>query len=473
MVKDSDQKREEYRERIERVREKRNQEKRESIFKRMAIFGQVAYKFVTSDIWRLYDTEMEGVKGWLVRIIRVIYISIHEFISGKVSQKASALTYTTLLSLVPVLVIILSIAGGFGVQASVQRLLYETFPAHQQELTRAFDFVEAYMDLIHGGVVIGIGIIVLIYTVFSTLMTVESVFNDIWQVKKGRSFSKRFIGYLAAFFIIPLALILISLSNIFIGSLADIQLIGDVSLTPLVTILLKVLPIIVLIAIVTIIYMTLPNTRVKFFPAFIAGIIGGVGFQVFQIIYISGVLWVARYNSIYGSFAALPLLMLFVQLSWMIILFGAQVSFAMQNVTNYAFKSESENVSRRFCDFVAILVVKKICKAFRYQEKPYNARRLADECQLPIVIVQDMLYKLTLCHVITEIIPKKRSDAIIYMPATEITALTVKRVITSLDRLGSENFRVDLYDEYANEWELVRLSRQFPHKDLEIPLVDL
>lgn len=466
-------KREEYQERLRQIREKRAGGKRKPLFQRVSIFSRAAYKFVSSDMWRLYEKEMEGPRGWFVRILRVIYISFHEFFEGKVVQKASALTYTTLLAIVPVMVIILSVAGGFGMQASVQRLLYETFPAHQQELTSTFDFVEAYMDQIHGGVVIGVGLIVLIYTVFATLMTVESVFDDIWQIKQGRSFSKRVVGYLAAFFIVPLALILISLSNIFISSLADIQLIGNISLTPLVTILLKVLPIVVLIAMLTIIYMTMPNTRVKFYPALVAGIIGGLGFQLFQMIYISGVLWVARYNSIYGSFAAIPLLMLFVQLSWVIILFAAQVSFAMQNVRNYAFKSESENVSRRFRDLVALLLMKKISKAFRHQNTPYNAEQLAQETELPIVIVQDTLYKLTLCNVITEVLPKKRSESTVYLPATEISSLTVERILTALDRLGSENFRIDLIDEYAHEWELIRLSRRFSQVELKTPVVDL
>lgn len=472
MVSEQDNK-EEYKERLRQLREKRADSRKRPLHRRVTLLSRAAYRFVSSDMWRLYDEEMKGVRGWFVRILRVLYISFHEFVVGKVALKASALTYTTLLAIVPVMVIILSIAGGFGMQASVQRLLYETFPAHHKELTTTFDFVESYMDQIHGGVIIGVGLAVLLYTVFSTLMTVESVFNDIWQVKKGRSISRRIVGYLAAFFIIPLALIFISLSNIFISSLADIQLIGNISLTPIVTVLLKVLPVVVLIAMQTIVNMTMPNTHVKFQPALVAGIIGGLGFQAFQMIYISGVLWVARFNSIYGSFAAIPLLMLFVQLSWTIILFAAQVSFAMQNVRHYSFKSESENVSRRFRDLVALLLTKKICKSFRHQETAYNAEQLAEECELPILIVKDTLYKLVLCKVIVEVNASKRSDGVRYLPAVEISTLTVKRILTALDRLGSENFRIDLYDEYAHEWELIRLSRQFPHDELEIPVVDL
>lgn len=464
-----------YSERLKEIRERRTekQTQKKPLLKRITSGIERAYRFVTSDMWRLYDEEMKGTRGWFVRLLRVLYIAVQEFINGSVSQKASALTYTTLLALVPVLAIVLSIAGGFGMQASVQQLLYSSFPAHQTELTTAFKFVESYMDQIHGGVLIGIGIVILIYTVFSTLMTVEGVFNEIWQIKEGRSISKRLVGYLAAFFIIPIILILISLSNIFISSLSSIQLIGTVDLSPVTTFLLQVLPYVTIIILLTSMYMTLPNTRVHFFPALIAGIFSGVGFQIFQLIYISGLLWVTKYNSIYGSFAAIPLLMLFIQLVWMIILFGAQLSFAMQNVEHYAFKSESENVSRRFRDLVAILLTKKVCKAFRHQAKPYTASQLSQECGLPIVIVQDTLYKLTLCKVLNEVTPKKKSQGVVYLPATEITTITVKRVLTAMDRLGSENFRIDLYDQYASEWELIRLSRQFPQPELETPVVDL
>ena len=181
--------------RLEKIQEERSKrESKNSVFNRLGKWFGNAYNFITSDMWRLYDAEMKGVSGFFVRILRVLYISVKEFIDGSVAQKSSALTYTTLLALVPTLAIILSVAAGFGMQASVQRALYDAFPAHQMELTTAFDFVESYLAEIQSSVLIIVGLIVLIYTVFSMLLTVESVFNQIWQIKDSRPISKSLIG---------------------------------------------------------------------------------------------------------------------------------------------------------------------------------------------------------------------------------------------------------------------------------------
>lgn len=154
-------------------------------------------------MWRLTDDELSGLRGSAIRFLRVLAISLQEFYRQSVSQMASGLTYKTLLSIVPLLAILISIAAGFGLQDSVQRQLYDYFPAHQEELTMALGFVESYMTQIHGGVVIGVGIIFLFYTVITLLMMVEDVFNSIWQIKKERPISKRVIGYFAGFIILP------------------------------------------------------------------------------------------------------------------------------------------------------------------------------------------------------------------------------------------------------------------------------
>lgn len=229
----------------------------------------------------------------------------------------------------------------------------------------------------------------------------------------------------------------------------------------------------VIILILTAVYMLLPNTRVKFWPAFISACFAGVGFQIFQMVYISGQLWVSKYNSIYGSIAAVPLLMLFMQFSWTIILFGAQLSFAIQNVKQYVFRSEGEHISRRFRDLVALIVMKKVCKAFRHEGAAYSSELLAKEADLPIIIVQDTLDKLVTCRLLVAMHPSKESRAVTYAPASEISSITIKRVLTAMDRLGAENFRMDIYDEYAREWEAIRLARQLPYDELETPVVNI
>lgn len=275
------------------------------------------------------------------------------------------------------------------------------------------------------------------------------------------------MAYLAGFIIFPLAVLFSSLSNIFISSLSDITLLGAVSLSPLAHTLFKVLPFVVLITLFTTFYLVVPNAKVRFIPALISGVVVGVAFQYFQMLYISGQIWVSRYNSIYGSIAAVPLLMLYINFSWMLALLGTQLCYAIQNVKRYAFKKESETVSRRYRDFVALVLMKKVCRGFIKERPPYNAEELALRTDLPIAVVSDTLDMLVASRLLTELPVKRNKWAPKYLPAVDTSTITVGRVMAALDRLGSESFRVDIYDAYAEEWDLVRRSRRTREMEMD------
>ncbi len=460
-------------EKLKKIQADRAKRRKPSFFSLVTMKGQNAHEFVTYDMWRLYDFEVTGIKGRLVRMLQVIYIAAGEYAGRAVSQKANSLTYSTLLSLVPLLVVLLSVAAGFGLQESLQRQLYEYFPAQQHELTQAFKFAESYLNQMQSSVFIGVGVVLLLVAVISLLMSVEGVFNDIWHIKKSRPISKQVLAYFATFLIAPLVLAITSGFNVFSSFLNDLQLAGGFAITPILETATTIVPYIVWITLFTILYKLLPNTRVHFFPAFVSGVLAGVSFQLFQLLYISGQIWVTKYNSIYGSFAAIPLLMLFTNWSWVICLFGAQLSYSIQNVRNYTFKTESERVSRRFRDFVAIILMKKICKAFVHDNEVYTAESLADQCDLPLLVVSDTLDKLHLCNLLSHRTNKKDPGSPYYTPALDLSVITVRRIITLLDRLGAENFRIDIYDQYAKEWAMVRDCRPGNHIDMEVLVVDL
>lgn len=473
MYNDSDNNTTTYEERLKKVQKARARRLKQGWLGRLFSRGVRVQNFLKSEMWRISDRDIKGLKGWLLKVLKVLIICVREGMNTLIPMKASALTYTTMLSIVPMLAVILSIAGGFGMQASVQRQLYEYFPGHQQELTTALGFVHSYMDQIHSSVLIVVGVLVLLYAVVMLLMTVEDVFNQIWHIKTPRNMSKRLLGYFAGFVILPIIIVLSSATNILISSLSNLTFMGDISLSPILQGFAQTAPYFIWTILFTSMYIIMPNTKVKFVPALVAGVLAGVTFQLFQLLYISGQIWVSKYNSIYGSFAAIPLLLLFIQFSWIIALYGAQLAFAIQNIKHYSFRSESQNVSRRFRDFVAVVLMKKIAKAFRTQGTIYNAEALAEECQLPIVIVNDTLDKLVKCKLITITPNPKKTSLPTYSPATDINALTVRRVTTAMDRLGSENFRIDLYGEYAQEWRLIRQGRFTTDKSLETLVVDL
>lgn len=448
-----------YEERLRRVRSRREKEQKTGFFARLTRRGKRARSFFSDGIWRLREGDVKGVQKSLVRILQVIVITIKEYTDSALGRKASALTYTTLLALIPMLAVILSIAAGFGMQSSVQRQLYDYFPGHYTELTQAFDFVESYMNVVHSNTFIIIGVGTLLYTVVRLMLSIEDVFNEVWHIKEPRPYSRRILGSVASFLILPFLITMTSGLNVFIRSFSSIKLFGGLSLSPVLSFFGNFGIYLIWILIFTSLYKFMPNTRVRLGPALIAGSLSGIVFQIFQMIYISGQLWVSKYNAIYGSFAAVPLLLLFVQMSWVIVLFGAQLAYSIQNVKFYFFRSESEHISRRFRDFIAVVLMKKICLAFKHEGDIYDGEALAKECDLPIIVVNDTLDKLVLCKLLIRQPNPKQTSRPTYIPALDVSTITVRKVTTAMDRLGAENFRIDLYDKYAKEWLIVRDAR--------------
>lgn len=463
-----------YEERLQTIRSRREKEQRKGFFSRLTRRGKKAKRFFSNEIWRLREDDLRGSQRWMVRVLQVIVITIREYTDGNLGRKASALTYTTLLALIPMLAVILSIAAGFGMQSSVQRQLYDYFPGHYTELTQAFDFVESYMNVVHSNTFIIIGVGTLLYTVVRLMLNIEDVMNEVWHIKEPRPYSRRILWSLAYFLILPFLITLTSGLNVFIRSFSSFKLFGELSLSPLFSFLSGFGLYLIWILIFTALYKFMPNTRVRTGPALMAGTLSGVVFQIFQMIYITGQLWVSKYNAIYGSFAAVPLLLLFVQMSWVIALFGAQLAYSIQNVEYYYFRSESEHISRRFRDFIAVVLMKKICLAFKHEGEVYDGEELAKECHLPIIVVNDTLDKLVLCRLLIRQPNPKQTSRPTYLPALDVSTITVRKVTTAMDRLGAENFRIDLYNTYAKEWLIVRDARFSEDPDkMDQPVITL
>ena len=211
-------------------------------------------------------------------------------------------------------------------------------------------------------------------------------------------------------------------------------------------------------------YIVLPTVNVRFWPAFISGVLAGIVFQIFQALYISGILWISKYNAIYGSFAAVPLLLLWIQLSWTIVLFGAQLSFSIQNVRKFAFERDTTNVSRRYIDFITIVVASLIVKRFISDERrPHTADSLAEESKAPIRLVSEAIHRLLSIEAITEVNYAHDPKAEFFSPAIDPEKITVGFILDRIDRYGSEHFKVDNKVRFAPEWQAIEDSRQSLH----------
>ena len=436
-------------------------EKKEiSRIERLKAFLNWAIHFITYDIWRITENEVSGLKEIYINAIKTIILAIRGFQSENLQTRASALTYNTMLAIVPLLAVLLGIAKGFGFQNTVREELLDYFPGHQLELDKAFEFVDSYLAQAQGGVIIGIGLILLLYTVISLISSIEDTFNDIWQINKSRPWFRKISDYLALFVILPVLMTSSSGIAIFVSTLQNSFLQHYVFLTPIVELCLHITPYVFTSLAFAGLYIALPNTKVKVVNGLIAGIIAGCAFQFFQLVYISGQIWVSKYNAIYGSFAALPLLLLWLQLSWLICLFGAELSYASQNVKKFSFERDSKNISRRYKDFLTLLIASLIIKRFANGEKPYTADELSDSYRIPIRVTTQILYMLTELKIITEVVVGNDDRVIHYQPAMDINQISVSLLFEKIERFGSENFKIDTKGVFNKEWEMLLKTRE-------------
>jgi len=253
--------------------------------------------------------------------------------------QASALTYSTLLAIVPILAVIFAIARGFGYNKYIELWFRETLASQPQAADIIVGFVNSYLVHTKSGIFLGVGLIFMLYTVLMLVNNVEETFNQIWQVNNSRPIVRSFINYLAMFFLFPIVIVISTGLSIFMATIArsmnEFELLG-----PVVSRVLDLSPYILLSGLFIILYVYMPNTKVRVSCAVMPGIFAGIAMHVLQIFYIYSQIWVTGYNAIYGSFAALPLFMLWLQISWTICLFGAQLTYTNQNLNRIGFNFE-------------------------------------------------------------------------------------------------------------------------------------
>ena len=421
------------------------------------------WKFLTYDIWRITEDEVTRTKFSLYNIIKTVYLCINRFTKDRMANKASALTYSTLLAIVPILAILFAVARGFGFDNLMEHQFRNGFGGATETSDTILEFVNSYLSQTKGGVFIGVGLIMLLWTVINLVSNIEITFNRIWGVKKARNMYRKITDYFSMFLLMPILIVVSGGLSIFMSTMLK-QIEDFVLLAPIMKFLIRLIPFVLTWFMFTGLYIFMPNTKVKFKHALISGILAGSAYQAFQFLYISSQLWVSRYNAIYGSFAALPMFLLWLQISWTICLFGAELTFAGQNIRNFSFDKDPQNISRRYRDFISILIMSLIAKRFEQNEPPYTSEQLADEHQIPIRLTNQTLYQLQEINLIHEVVTDQKSENIAYQPSMDINQLNVAVLLERLDTYGSENFKIDKEEEFSDEWRVLVESREEYYK---------
>jgi membrane protein len=400
-------------------------------------------RFLTGDVWRIRGKDLPPSRSILLRTIRVIILSIRGIMQDKAPLRASALTFYSLLSVVPVVAMIFGIAKGFGFEKTLESMLMKSLEGQEQIVEGILAFSHALLDSVRGGLVAGVGLLILFYTIIKILSNIESAFNDIWGIKRSRSLGRKITDYLSIMLIGPVLLVLSSTVTVLISS-GVTRIVEGISylkiVSPGVFFLLNFLPYLSLWILFSFVFIFVPNTKIKFSSGVLGGIIAGTLYHIFQWGYIHLQIGVAKYNAIYGSFAALPLFFVWMQVSWLIVLFGAEIAFAHQNVETYAFEQDCLTVSHSFKRLLSLCVFHRLIKNFLVGERPWTANRISHELEIPSRLVNQILHDLGASGLVSEV--KLDETRVGYEPAQDPEGMTIKSVIDTLEKSGSHNIPV-------------------------------
>lgn len=408
-------------------------------------------KFITIDIWRIAVYNEKGKHGFFVLFLKTVMLSIRGFVKGRINIRASALTYYSMFALIPILAFIFGISRGFGFDNIIIKVLAEKFPAQGNFIELLFRMVESYLNHAKGGIFVGIGICFLLWSVLNVFTQIEISFNEIWKIKKNRTFVRRFTDYISLMILVPFLIIITSGLSFYFKHVIT-QFDGSYIISPALKTVLLILPFVITWLVFTMLYMIMPNTRVKFVHAAVAGLVAGGAFQIFRYLYMFGQSWATNYNAVYGSFAALPLLMLFIQISWFIVLFGAEISFAGQSVRNFEFEKDVKTISHRYYEFVMLAITQIVIKRFEKGEDPLTIAQLSNDYKIPLRLVTVMTNKLCRAKILVETV-NPNDNGITYQPALDINKITVSRFFDMIDTYGSENFGLEKREEFAPLWD--------------------
>ena len=397
------------------------------------MFRKIVY-FFKHGIWQHSQDGAESAKeSWLVRGAKIAAYTVKGLTEHDVGVRAASLTFFTLMSIVPIAALIFGVVKGFGLETNLTDYLYTRFGDYREVVDYILQFANNMLARVRGGVVASVGFLVLFWAVVHVFSNVESALNNVWEVKKQRSLARKFSDYITVVIVAP---ILWLVSNGMMNALRA-RMETAVSGGWLVELLFGIVSLVAVWLIFALVYYVLPNTKVKFKGALIAGVIAGTLFQIFQVGYFAIQGYLNSYNMIYGSFAALPLFLIWLQWSWMILLVGAELSFAYQNIRNY----EQERQSLHMCydrrRKVMLAVMAAVSEHFLNGEGPVRSTRIAEEIGMPVRIVRDVLFDLEQAGMIATVHDDRDDMVSMYTPAVDVRRVTIADMLRRVECITS------------------------------------
>ncbi|HEX9022598.1 MAG TPA: YhjD/YihY/BrkB family envelope integrity protein [Geobacteraceae bacterium] len=405
--------------------------------------------FFTTTIWHLEPESYAGVRRLALKYLQVLALVFRDFNDDHCLLRATALSFNTILSIVPFFALTFAVLKGFGVHNKVEPLILQEVAAGSQETV---DRIVSYINNTNMTSMGAIGLVTLIITVITLLGNIEEAFNVIWGVRETRSIYRKFSDYMSVVITGPILLfaavsITTSLqSQALVKWLVETTYFGDLLLF-----LLRLTPYFIIWLALVFLYIFIPNTRVRFGSALIGGVLAGTIWQLAQWGYIHFQVGVAKYNAIYGTLALLPIFMVWIYTSWLIVLFGVEVVYAHQNVRTFRREIRNSSFSHGQKEFLCLAILQDIVAAFHFGKELWTPEQLAEEMDIPLRVVREMLFFLVESGFITA----TTGDPPHYVPAHEPENIAVKDVLDALRNHGDKCMITRMTDEEKRLGEIL------------------
>ncbi len=354
------------------------------------------YEQAAQWLWKDDLRSLSTARRWFVFAMRLLVVLARQLLGGQLNLRAMSLVYTTLLSVVPLLAVSFSVLKGFGVHNQLEPVLLNFLAPLGAKGTEVANNIIGFVENVKVGVLGSLGLVFLLYTVVSLTQKVESSFNFVWQVERLRALAQRFSSYLTVILVGPvlmftaLGVTATVMNTSLVQHLISVKPVGE-----LIVLSSRLIPYLLVIAAFTFIYMFIPNTRVKLFPALVGGVVGGVLWQTSGWAFATFVASSTKYAAIYSGFAILILLLIWLYLSWMILLLGAQVAFYVQHPQYLTREPVRFDLSNRLREHLALQLMFMVADHHLHGRQPWTLEAFAQQLGLPMQPVNQVLRLMT------------------------------------------------------------------------------
>jgi membrane protein len=397
--------------------------------------------FFKTGIWEMQLKNLPPIEAFFIKYLRIILLASRGFIRDHCQKTASVLTYYSLLNVVPVVAVAFAIAKGFGLEKLIEKqILQMADKANWQAdiTTQIITFSHKLLNQAKGGLIAGVGIVLLLWTVISIMGKIEESLNEIWEIKKPRTLIRKFSDYMAMMVLGPVLLIISSSATVLVASqvkviVSKIALLGFFS--KVIFLLLNLLPYASIWVLFTMLYLIMPNSKIPIRSAILGGVVAGTIAQIVQWIYIKFQIGAASYGAIYGSFAALPLFLAMLQMSWMIVLFGAEIAYANEHYETFGFHPDYSKMSVSSKKLLILRIFHLLTKKFSLGEKPLSATQIAHALEIPVRLVRQLLHELSDVGLVVETAKGVKSE-VAFQPGRTIENITVKFALDEYEKYG-------------------------------------